>query len=126
MTPLAKAAWAKLALSLSTAGLQALLRGLRTNDPALSQNPTKGLDAVSYALRHGDGIEDWDTLRASWQRHLSQCDGGGFVSGDPLSWHWFAWHDQQPRDVFLVTLLELVEIELARREMRGALTVSVC
>lgn len=125
MSPLAQQAWSRLSLSLSTAGLQALRRGLQADDPRLSQDPMTAYDAVSYCLWFGDGIESWDALRKAWAAHLRQADLG-YESGDPPSWAWLAWHDMTPRPQMIAELLELVTVELERRQRRGPLSVSVC
>lgn len=131
MTELAKQAWDRLKLSLSTPGLQALARALEADDPLLTQGPMQprgnlfgGGDPVAYALAMGDGIVGWDLLVEAWAEHLRQADGG-YQPGELASWAFLAWWDCNPRDMVRVELALLVAVELDRR-LRRPLNVSVC
>lgn len=134
MNELATQAWQRLARSLSTPGLTALARGLRSDSPAIIQGDSgatgDGLflfgDPVAYALAIGDGITDKPTLRVAWSQHLAQANGGWTLGpGEVPAWALLAWWDMQPRAAVFAELLERVETELARRALRPV-GVSVC
>lgn len=130
MTPTALAAWRKLARSLSTAGLQALQRGLLNDDPQLIQGESGNSnneilfsrgDFLSYALAMGDGVLAWSVLTVMRERHMQQVNAGN-TSGVVPGWELLGWWDSSPRAEAFAELAELVSLEL---QTRNAFPVSV-
>lgn len=116
--------------SLSTPGLQALARGLKSNDPRILQaavtaprlgysgvnahRPVEGADVVAYAAWQGDGLTTIGACDAYSAHVFADADtrlGYPGASGD--FWQWF---DDTPRDEVLPDLLRVVTAILVERE----------
>jgi hypothetical protein len=112
---------------LSTAGLEALLCGLRENDPALVQGSTtapppvqcmqecgvEGACAIGYAAWMGDGLETVGAVEEFFARVCFEADQ---ALGEPAGCRRFLnWFDDTPREEVRRLLSEEIERTLAQR-----------
>jgi hypothetical protein len=113
--------------SLSTAGLQALQRALREDDPRLIQGattspppmacvqewPVEGCCAVGFCAWQGEGI---DSVGGVEEFFANACFEADQRLGDPAACRWFLnWFDDTPRDQMRQLLLKEVEHTLRQR-----------
>jgi hypothetical protein len=125
-------AWQKswregIAPQLWTAGLRALQRALKTDDPALRQGvtvdpsempetegkPVSAACAIGFAGWKGDGLQTVTEVEEFFARTVWQATQ---ATGDPLAAKWFVnWHDETPREEMRRELLTEVNRELAER-----------
>lgn len=112
---------------LSTAGLDALRRGLRQDDPRLLQGattsppplqcvsewPVEGACALGYCGWQGDGLETVAEVEEFFARMCAEADQR---LGEPAACRWFLnWFDATPRDAMRRQLLAEVQQALAER-----------
>jgi hypothetical protein len=116
-----------LAPPISTAGLEALRRGLLTDDARLLQSattsppplacvqdwPVDGACALGYCGWQGDGLETVAEVEEYFARSCFECDQ---LLGEPAACRWFLnWFDETPREEMRRLLLAEVNRSLAQR-----------
>ncbi len=116
-----------LAPLLSTPGLEALRRGLLSDDPRLLQGatttppplqcvqdwPVEGCCAVGYCGWQGEGMETVAEVEEFFARTCFEVDQR---LGEPAAIRWFLnWFDETPRDEMRKLLLAEVNRTLAQR-----------
>jgi hypothetical protein len=116
-----------LAPLLSVGGLEALRRGLATDDPRLLQGattappplpcvqdwPVEGACSVGYCGWRGEGLESVGEVEEFFARMCFEIDQR---LGEPAACRWFlTWFDETPRDEMRRGLLAEVNRALARR-----------
>jgi hypothetical protein len=112
---------------LSTPGLEALARALRTDDPRLIQGgttsppplravlhwPVEGACLVGFCGWQGDGLETVAEVEKFFAGVCSACDQ---AVSEPAGCRWtLNWFDETPRDEMRAALLPEVERALASR-----------
>jgi hypothetical protein len=112
---------------LSAAGLQALRRGLLSDDERLLQGstitppalqcvqdwPVEGACALAYCGWQGDGLETVAEVEEFFARACFEVDQ---TLGEPAACRWFLnWFDDTPREEMRSLLLAEVERALAQR-----------
>ena len=122
-----------LAPQLSTLALEALARGLMTDDPRLLQGatttppplqcvqdwPVEGACGLGYGSWQGDGLETVAEVEEFFARACFEADQR---LGEPAACRWFLnWFDDTPREEMRRLLLAEVNRSLAQRraESRG-------
>jgi len=121
-----------LAPLLSTPGLEALRRGLLSDDPRLLQGatttppplqcvqdwPVEGCCAVGYCGWQGEGMETVAEVEEFFARTCFEVDQR---LGEPAACRWFLnWFDETPRDEMRNLLLAEVNRTLAQRRAEPA------
>lgn len=116
---------------LPTAGLEAVKRAIKRDDPRLLQGATvapialqankqrriEGACALGISMQHGEDLRTVGEL----ERHFGDlCTDVDERLGEPAACRWFlAWYDDAPRDVMRQELL--VEVD---RELRGRIPLA--
>jgi len=123
-----------MAPQLSTAGLQALARGLIADDERLMQGSTtappplqcmqecavEGACGVGYCAWQGDGLKTVGEVEEFFARICFETDQH---FGEPTACRWFLnWFDDTPRDEMRRLLLPEVQLALAQRAKEASLT----
>lgn len=113
---------------ISTAGLTALAKGLRDDDPRITQGstttppplmcvaawPVQAADPLAFTGWQGDGIATVGELESYFQGKCLEVDE---KLKEPAACGWFLnWLDDTPRAEMRRELLAEVELELAKRK----------
>jgi hypothetical protein len=117
---------------LPTAGLEALARALRGDDPRLTQGstttppplmcvqdwPCEGACALGFCGWHGEGLGTVGEVEEFFADRVWQADQR---LGEPAACRWFLnWFDDTPRDEMRRELLAEVELALRERAAHAA------
>lgn len=115
---------------LSTAGLEALAKALRDDDPRLTQGstttppplicvqdwPVEAADAVGFCGWQGDGLGTVGQVEEHFARCCHAANERLGEPGEPAACRWFLnWFDDTPRADMRRELLAEVELALAGR-----------